>query len=174
MTPPPRLGELIHDGDRTGLRFVRDLAHGPERVWRALTDSDQLRYWLPVDIVGQREAGASVRAPFWPDVAEKYEIEDADLPGEILVWDPPRTFSWQWDTDSLTFELEPTDTGTRLVFTTWIGGGPSVHLVAAGYQVCFDQLTTLVRDDTAPPFIDQDAGAFEAVYAAEFGISDDA
>ena len=168
MTEHLRLGELIHDGDRTGLRFVRDLAHQPERVWRALTDSDQLRHWMPVDIVGPREVGAVVTAPFWPEVAAKYEIADAELPGTILVWDPPRTFSWQWDTDTLTFELHPTDSGTRLEFTTWIGGGPPVNLVAAGYQVCFDQLTQLVKNGTAPPFIDQSPAEYETIYASKF------
>jgi uncharacterized protein YndB with AHSA1/START domain len=174
MNPTLRLGELIHDGDQTGLRFVRELAHGPERVWSALTESDQLRYWFPVDIVGPREAGAAVIAPFWPDVAAKYEITDAEFPGEILIWDPPRTFSWRWDTDTLTFELEPTERGTRLVFTTWIGGGPPVNMVAAGFQVCFDQLTALVRDGEAPRFIDQDPTGYQAIYATEFGMEDPA
>ena len=52
------LGELVRDGERVGLRFVRVYPHPVERVWRALTESDQLRYWLPCDIVGERRPGA--------------------------------------------------------------------------------------------------------------------
>jgi uncharacterized protein YndB with AHSA1/START domain len=170
MTSHHRLGELLHEGERTGLRFVRDLSHSPDRVWRALTESDQLRHWMPVDLVGPRKAGAAITVPFWADVADKYEIADAVLPGEILVWEPPRIFSWRWDTDTLIFELHPTDTGTRLEFTTWIGGGPPVNLVAAGYHVCLDQLTRLVDDGSAPPFIDQSPSGYEVLYAESFGM----
>lgn len=165
MTPRHPLGRLLRDGDRVGLRFERDLAHPPERVWRALTESDDLRHWMPCDIVGRREAGAAIRLPFWPDVAAKHQIEDADLPGRILTWDPPHTFAWRWDTDDLIFELTPTATGTRLVFTTWIGRTPGVELTAAGYHVCFDQLVTLLDDGSAPPFVDVDPSPYEALYA---------
>lgn len=168
MTIQHPMGEVLHDGETVGLRYERHLSHPVERVWRALTDSDQLRHWLPIDIIGERVAGGSVVATFWPDVVAKYKIKipEATLPGKILTWDPPRTFSWMWDTDTLIFELHPTDTGTRLVFTTWVVNTTAgVENTAAGYHVCLDQLVSLVETDNPPPFIDADPTEYEQAYA---------
>jgi uncharacterized protein YndB with AHSA1/START domain len=150
-----------------GLRYERLLSHPVERVWRALTDSDQLRHWLPVDIVGERTVGGHVQATFWPDVVEKYHIPNPTLPAKILIWDPPRTFSWMWDRDTLIFELHPTATGTRLLFTTWVVDTTAgVDNTGAGYHVCLDQLVQLVETDNPPPFIDADPTLLEQQYAA--------
>lgn len=161
-----RLGEVLRDGDTVGLRFERLLSHSPERVWRALTASDQLQHWLPVDIVGERREGADIQLPFWPDVVDKYQIADATLPGRIVTWDPPNTFAWQWDRDMLIFALHPTDTGTRLVFTTWVvDTSAGVDQTAAGYHVCLDQLMQLLDTDAPQPFIDRDPTPYVKQYA---------
>ena len=157
----------FNDGDTVGLRYERHLSHSVERVWRALTDSDQLRHWLPVDIVGERIAGGDVQATFWPDVVAKYEIPNPTLPARILTWDPPHTFSWMWDRDTLIFELYPTDSGTRLVFTTWVVDTTAgVDKAGAGYHVCLDQLVQLIETDNPPPFVEADPKALEQQYAA--------
>jgi uncharacterized protein YndB with AHSA1/START domain len=168
MSPQHPLGEIIRDGDRVGLRFERRLGHRPERVWRALTESDQLQHWLPTDIVGERAAGATLELPFWPAVAEKYDIDEPTMSGSILTWDPPRTFSWMWDTDELTFRLDPIEGGTLLTFTTWVDKGPGLASTAAGYHVCFDQLTDLLDTDQPAPFIDQDPVPYEQIYTETF------
>jgi uncharacterized protein YndB with AHSA1/START domain len=164
--PRHPLGQLIHSDDGPHLRFERDLAHAPERVWRALTESDDLRHWMPCDIVGPREAGAEVVVPFWDDVAEKHSIEDPVLAGRIVTWEPHTRFAWEWDDELLTFDLEPTPTGTRLTLEVRLGSkGPGADLVLAGYHVCLDQLVTLVDTGTAPPFVDTDPAPYEALYA---------
>jgi uncharacterized protein YndB with AHSA1/START domain len=166
MTTDHPLGEVIRDGDTVGLRFERHLTHPPERVWRALTESDQLQHWLPVDIVGDRREGADVQVPFWPEVVDKYNIADPTLPGRILTWDPPNTFAWMWATDTLIFELHPIDLGTRLVFTTWVvDTSAGVHRTAAGYHICLDQLVQLLDTGNPPRFIDRDPTPHEEVYA---------
>jgi hypothetical protein len=53
-------GELLREGDRPGLRYVRHYPHPVDRVWRAITESDQLRHWMPCDIVGDRAAGSAI------------------------------------------------------------------------------------------------------------------
>lgn len=164
MTPTHPLGQILCDHDRVGLRYERTLAHRPERVWQALTTSSDLRLWMPVDMVGDRRAGAPVELVFWPDVAERHHIETTTMPGEILVWEPPTVFEWRWDTDILRFELEPIDSGTQLVFTTWIGATPGIDLTAAGYHVCLDQLVDLIDTGTAAPFLDADPSEYERRY----------
>lgn len=171
MTAEDPLGEVLRDGDTVGLRFERLLSHSPERVWRALTASDQLRHWLPVDIVGERRQGADIELPFWPDVVDKYQIADATLPGRIITWDPPNTFAWTWDRDTLVFDLHPIEAGTRLVFTTWVvDTSAGVHKTAAGYHVCLDQFVQLLDTDAPAPFIDRDPTPYEEQYAILLGL----
>ena len=167
MTSVHPLGVVLHDGETVGLRYERHLSHSVERVWRALTDSDQLRHWLPVDLIGERVVGGDLQATFWPDVVAKYQIANPTMPARVLIWDPPHTFSWMWDRDTLIFELHPTEAGTRLVFTTWVVDTTAgVANTAAGYHVCLDQLVKLIETDNPPPFIDADPKGLEQRYAA--------
>ncbi len=166
------LGEVVREGGRVGLRYERRLGHSPETVWRALTESDQLRHWLPCDIVGERRAGASLVLPFWPVHVERYDIpaNQVSLTGEIRVWDPPRVFEWTWDTDVLRWELSPEGEGTLLVFTTVIGESHKHDYLpaqtAAGYHVCLDQLMELLDTGSVrTPLVDVPIAALEADYA---------
>jgi len=167
MTDPAMATVLEADGG-VGLRFVRHLAHPPEKVWRAITESEHLQHWLPCDIVGERAAGAKVDLPFWPDHVEAYGLDSTPtLDGEILVWRPPEVFEWRWSTDRLRWELEPDGEGTRLTFTTWLGEvGHPVEKTAAGYHVCLDQLAELLdRGEVAQPLVAVPVGDWEERYA---------
>ncbi|MBL8930181.1 MAG: SRPBCC domain-containing protein [Kineosporiaceae bacterium] len=167
MTPRHPLGKILRDEHGTALHFERELRSAPERVWRALTESDQLRTWMPCDIVGPREEGAEVMIPFWDDVAARYAITEPVLTGRIVTWDPPRRFAWTWDDELLTFELEPTATGTRLTLMVRLGAkGPGAALVGEGYHYCLDQLIDLVETEAPHAFLDDDARQFEQAYAA--------
>jgi len=162
-THDDRLGEILRDGDRVGLRYERHLGHAPERVWRALTESDDLAHWFPADILGERRVGAPLRFRFWPQAVEQagaemeqvgVDLDDPELPGELLVWDPPHVFELTWDTERLRWELEPDGDGTRLVLVTWVLGdqGPrGIAGTAAGYHVCLDQLEELLDVGTSTP-----------------------
>lgn len=177
-TSTDRLGTVLREDGRVGLRYVRRLAHPPERVWRALTESNQLRHWFPCDIVGERTAGAELKLPFWPDHVEDYGIETPVVTGRLHVWDPPRVFEWSWDTDRLRWELESDADATVLTFTTWIGepqahgpaGSPDdatgTSRAAAGYHVCLDSLEVLLDEGTAGPLLEADAESLEAEYRA--------
>lgn len=167
MTTRHPLGRIVRDDHGTALHFERDLAQAPERVWRALTESDQLRCWMPCDLVGPREEGAELMVPFWDDLAAKYAIDDPVLTGRILTWDPFRRFAWTWDDEELTFDLEPTATGTRLTLVVRLGSkGPGAASTAAGYHACLDQLVALMETGAPHAFQDDDARQLEPVYAA--------
>lgn len=168
-----RLGEILRNGDRVGLRYERDFRHPIDRVWKALHDSADLRHWLPVDIIGDRAAGATIDLPFWPEVIEKYpeETGPSSLPGRIVTWDPPRLFEWMWDTDELRFELSETSDGCRLVFTTWIDKTPGVEKTAAGWHVCLHELRTVVDDGVAGSVVDHDTTELEAMYQSRLTAS---
>lgn len=163
------MGEVLREGGRYGLRYERRLSHPPEKVWRALTESDQLRHWFPCDIVGERRTGAEVALPFWPDHVERWSIEEPVVTGRILTWDPPSVFEWDWSGDTLRWELEPVDGGTVLTLTTWLAADdPSGAAGAgAGYHVCLDQLRELLDSGgTATPLVDMDTAPWQGRYSA--------
>lgn len=166
MSDTDRYGTVMHDGDAVMLRFVRHLKHPPQRVWKALTHSDDLRHWMPTDMIGERRAGATLQLPFWSPFIEKHGIPTPSLPGEIRVWEPPSVFEWMWATDRLRFELAPTPGGTQLTFTTWLSemSGP-VNRTAAGYHNCLDALQDRLDDTLEVALIDRGQADLEAAYA---------
>ena len=113
----------IRDDGRYVLRFERHIAHPPQRVWRALTEPDQLRQWFPTDIEGERKAGAKIRfafrepVPRAEDMPELLEHDPEDLDGEFTEFDPPRRLAYTWGEEDLRWELEPAGDGCRLLFT---------------------------------------------------------
>jgi uncharacterized protein YndB with AHSA1/START domain len=43
---------------RVAIRFVRLVPHPPEKVWRAITDPEQLAVWFPAVVELDRAAGS--------------------------------------------------------------------------------------------------------------------
>lgn len=179
-TASTRLGKVLRDGQRIALRYERSLAHAPEKVWRALTESEQLQHWFPTDILGDREAGAELQFKFWPQMVEYATSEmgmepgfDAVLTGELLTWDPPHVLEFRWDTEQLRYELHPDGDGTRLLFTVQLGEAPDLEGVyepAAGYHVCLDRLAEALDAGTSAPPPAESVFALEQRYADELGV----
>ncbi|MFC7493367.1 MULTISPECIES: SRPBCC domain-containing protein [unclassified Nocardioides] len=173
-----RLGSVVRDDEGVRLRYERRLAHPPEKVWRALTESEHLRHWFPADILGERREGASLTIRFWPESVEAagdaiasmgVDLADPALPGELLTWQPPRLLELTWDTDRLRYELEPDGDGTRLRFTTWPGdqSPPALTGAAAGYHACLDALGELLdTGSTRTPVAATEVSDLEERYAA--------
>jgi uncharacterized protein YndB with AHSA1/START domain len=163
------MGEVLRDGERVGLRFVRRFAHPVERVWAAITESEQLRFWMPCDIVGDRRAGADITLPFWPAQVEKYQLEETTLTGRIEAWEPPAVFQWTWGGDILRFELKRSNGGTTMTFTTWLESPDpdGAAGAAGGYHICLRALQLLLDTGSAPPLVesDEDARRLESEYA---------
>jgi uncharacterized protein YndB with AHSA1/START domain len=84
--------------------------HSPERVWRALVDTDELAAWLMTN-------------NFAPKVGHEFELETGDahigtIRGEVLEIDEPRLLRCRWSgvfgDSEVTFELFAEAGGTRL------------------------------------------------------------
>lgn len=96
------------------LSFEFDLHHPPEKVWRALTDPELLAQWLLPSIGFALAPGAAFtfQAPPQPGW-------DGTVSCRFLEIEAQRKLSWSWvvgDIDTVvTFTLEPTATGTRLL-----------------------------------------------------------
>ena len=166
-----RDGRLIEvGGDRVGVRFERRLAHPPERVWRAVTETDELAKWFPArpEIGGDREVGAELTFTY-PNNEEPPET------GEIVEWDEPRLFAFTWrssgrESQLLRFELEPDGDGTKLVFTHELPR-PDSAKVAAGWELCLDDLELALADTPRAEFPEGRWVELHEEYAEQFGVS---
>ena len=154
-------GTLTKKDTQVELRFERRLAHPPEKVWRALTDSQELAHWFPARIEGARESGAELRFFF---------EEGAPGSGRISVFDPPRLLQYSWDGDVLRWELRPEGTGCLLVFTTVPGDRANAARDATGWHFCLDNLEAAVDGNPAAGFDKERFSALNAEYAARFGL----
>ena len=90
-----------------------DLAHPPEKVWRALTDPALLSQWL-LPVIGLRlEPGAAFTLRTQP-----HPPWDGTVSCRFVEIEPHRRLSYTWDVPFLqtvvTFTLTPTTPGTRL------------------------------------------------------------
>ena len=85
----------------------REIAHPPEKIWRALTQPHLIEAWL-------------IKNDFKPVVDHRFNLS-ADwgtLDCRVRTVEPNRTLSYTWDGLGLesvvTWTLTPTDTGTHL------------------------------------------------------------
>ena len=127
-------GQLERVGDRSRLTFTRSLRHAPEKVWRALTETEQLATWFPDGAPsGKFVAGESLEFGGRGDKVPAFT-------GTVLVVDPPRVLEFTWGDDALRFELRPDGDGTVLTFTdTFDEYGKSAR-DGAGWHACLDML----------------------------------
>lgn len=139
-----RNGELEQRDGEWRLRFTRRLPHPPEKVWRALTEPEQLEAWFPTTIEGELAAGAALR------FAHR-EVPLPPLEGEMLVYEPPSLMEFRWGEDTLRFALEPDGDGTTLTLVDTLEELGKAARDGAGWHACLDQLGYHL-DDAPPPW----------------------
>lgn len=101
---------------RPVLRFERALRHGPDKVWRAVTEPGEMSRWFPATVHAEPAAGATMRFEFDASDATAY------TEGEVLEYDPPKVYAFRWADSVLRFELLPHGDGCLLVFTHTLPG----------------------------------------------------
>ena len=132
--------EVRKDGEKWTLVLVRELAHPPAKVWKALTDPEHLREWAPFDsdrnlgTVGTRKAldrGRAARRS-----SPRPQVKRADA---------PKLLEFNWGGQDIRWELEPLGaSGTRL--TLWHNiDRRFISMGAAGWHICFDVLERSAR-----------------------------
>jgi uncharacterized protein YndB with AHSA1/START domain len=89
--------------NRPEIRVERRLSSPIERVWRAITEPDELAQWFPA------------KANWTPAAGEVFEAFGAT--GEITVLERPRVFAWVYGGEQYRFELTPDGDGCLLIFT---------------------------------------------------------
>ncbi len=95
------------------ISFEFDLAHSPEKVWRALTDPALLAEWLLPVIGWKLEPGAEFTFK-----TQAYPGWDGTVNCRFVEIEPYRKLKYTWTVPFLdtvvTFTLTPTESGTRL------------------------------------------------------------
>ena len=129
---------------KPAVRFVRELRHPRDAVWRMVTDPAELAHWFPCEVqLDDVRVGAPMRFVFDPDFT---------LDGEVLACDPPERFSFRWGEDVLAFTLEEHDGGTRLTMVHVLNeeGESAAAKTAAGWHLCLDALAARLDGEPAP------------------------
>ena len=168
--PGPASGAQIQkDGENWTLVLVRELRHSPEKVWRALTDPAHLREWAPFEAdanlsaVGAKVNLTTMGAPT-PQVSET----------TVRRAEAPKVLEYNWGTQDIRWELEPSAGGTRL--TLWHNiDRRFISMGAAGWHICFDVLNHLLCGTPIGRIVGGEAMQFgwqqlNAEYAKQFGI----
>jgi uncharacterized protein YndB with AHSA1/START domain len=126
-------GQLERIGDRGRLTFTRSLKHAPEKVWRALTETDQLAEWFP---------DGPPRGKFVEGETVQFGVSDdrEGFEGTVVTVDPPRLLEYTWGGDTLRFELQPDGDGTVLTFTDTFDEYGKAARDGAGWHACLDML----------------------------------
>ena len=145
------------------VRFVRRLAHPPEKVWRALTEDEHLAAWFPTTIEGERAAGAEL-------TFRHREVVLEPMTGELLAFEPPSLLEMTWGEDRLRFELSPDRDGTRLALTATMAELGKAARDGAGWHLCLDNLArALSGERPADPSQGDDWREVNRDYVTRFG-----
>ena len=139
---PDRRAATLHEHQgRYVLRLQRLLAHPAERVWEALTATDELRHWHPTPFEFDAVVGGQVRF--------RSELGGPQMPdGEVLQYDPPRVFAYTWGEDDLRWELRERPDGCMLVLSHRFADRFKAARDAAGWEICLVALSAQVDGAT--------------------------
>lgn len=153
--------EIRKDGETWTLVLVRDLRHPPTKVWKALTDPEQLREWAPFD--SDRDLGTVGTATLSTAGAPAPHVTET----QVKRADAPRTLEFTWGGQDIRWELEPLeDGGTRL--TLWHNiNRRFISMGAAGWHICFDVLDRLLADQPIGRIVGPEAmkvGGWQRLY----------
>lgn len=113
--------------------FERRFAAPRERLWRAITDPEELAGWLALAEIDLRVGGSIV-----------LKFEDGDEHGTITEVLEPELLAYTWNesqTNSLVrFELEPDGDGTRLTLRHTFEGEVDLSSYGGGWHHHLEQL----------------------------------
>ncbi len=128
-------GTLEDLGGRWRLRFTRELAHPPAKVWRAITEPEHLAAWFPQRISGDWAAGSKL-------TFSSPEGRGPDFYGEVLTAEAPSVLEFTWGTDVIRLELAPAPAGCTLTLLDTFGELGKAARDAAGWDVCLEYLAS--------------------------------
>jgi uncharacterized protein YndB with AHSA1/START domain len=162
--------EVRKDGEKWTLIFVRELAHPPTKVWKALTEPAHLREWAPFD--SNRNLGSVGAATLTTVGAPAPHVTET----QVRRADEARALEFNWGGQEIRWELEPLGSGgTRLTLWHNIDRG-FISMGAAGWHICFDVMERFLAGQPIGRMVGANTLKFggwqrlNAEYARQFGI----
>jgi uncharacterized protein YndB with AHSA1/START domain len=146
---------------RSVLRMERRLRHPAEKVWRTLTDPEQLVHWFPASVQLQPRIGGTIE--YWMD-------GEPGGDGEVLEFDPPHVFAITWSGEVLRWELLPADDGCLLVLSHTFDDRYGAASFGSGWSLCVDAMELLL--DGKPIDIAPDTGELHDRFVELLGLND--
>jgi uncharacterized protein YndB with AHSA1/START domain len=150
------------DDGRWQLRFKRNLAHPPSRVWRAITEPEHLAQWFPTTIDGRRAAGAPLRFTLPGGEAPPFD-------GEMLAFVPESVMELRWGADVVRIELHPRGDGTELTLLDTLEERGKAARDSAGWHTCLDALEAALEAEPGARGRLKDWGELHRHYVESFG-----
>ncbi len=140
-TPSPLVNVECHENlGRWTLVFTRDFRHSPEQVWDVLTDPEYQREWAPFE--ADRNLSSTGTATFKMIDSDK----DTAFNANVSRAEAPNLLEYTWGEDLLRWELQATNTGTRLELRHTTGDKEWLPKVAAGWHICLDVAELFMED----------------------------
>jgi len=168
---PARGAEVRKNGEEWTLVLVRDLAHPPAKVWRALTEPAHLREWAPFD--SDRSLGSTGNAKLTTVGAPTPQVSEC----QVKRADEPKLLEFNWGGQNIRWELEPLE-GNRTRLTLWHNiDRRFISMGAAGWHICIDVMEQHLTGTPLGRIVGPDAMKFgdwqrlNAEYARQFGIA---
>lgn len=165
--PGAAFADVKKEGEAWTLVLVRDLRHPPEKVWKALTEPEQLRAWAPFDADRDlASVGTAKLSTFGTPHVTETQVKRAEA---------PKLLEYNWGGGEMRWELEPQGRGTRLTLWAQIDRR-FISMGAAGWHVCFDVLEHLLDGAPLGRIAGPEAMKFDgwqrlnAEYAKRFGV----
>lgn len=113
------------------IRLQRDLNHAPERVWKALTDDQEISAWMGYPSSLQPVVGAPIHIDFSPE---------EPLDGIVIRVQEQSLLAYTWGDSVLTWTLKDFDRGVRLNFCHHHVAPQFATGLAAGWHCFIDNL----------------------------------
>lgn len=135
MTLQTRVSLLSGGDGRPIVRVVRRLNHDAGRVWRALTNADELAVWYPTRVWIDPVAGGRISFAF---------PGGEPFAGKVLDAQPPELLVFTTREDVLRWTLRADGDGTELTLEHHVADPPHAPYTAAGFDISFDQLATFL------------------------------
>jgi Uncharacterized conserved protein len=105
------LGKIAKEKDGYKVVFERVFNHPIEKVWNAITNPDELKFWF-----------TDVALDFRPGGTITFQFRDRDRTksyGEVIAIEPPNRFVWTWEGELAVWELTARDEHTTLLVFTY-------------------------------------------------------
>ena len=168
--PGPRAKvEMLRTGTRSTLIFVKTLKPPPNRVWKALTDPEQLSQWAPFKPDRRMDATGNARLQMIDGMSEE------QFESKVTRAIAPEVLEYTWGDTNLVWELKPEGDGTRLTLRHTVQSPDWVPKVAAGWHLCLCVAEKMMDGNPIGPIIGMDAMNYgwqelHDEYAAEMDI----